>query len=140
MTVCCPSLVLRRFLLAVLVIAATGCSTTASERANIDAQAGAWRPPQARLPGGGRRVAAGQTAAALLSLLLVLCGCETPIGVQPADPIATHRELNSFVLTNGELSGFTNNALRLRGLDELVASDPARGLHALHNLAAADGL
>jgi pimeloyl-ACP methyl ester carboxylesterase len=64
----------------------------------------------------------------LLALLLV-AGCATPISVERADPQSVHRELTGNVLSTGELSDFSQNVLRLGGVDE---EDPAAALATLH--------
>jgi len=70
--------------------------------------------------------------ACLLLALLVLGGCATPVGVKHVDPQAVHRELIGNVLSTGELSQFTENALRQRSLDVLAEEDSAAALVALH--------
>jgi pimeloyl-ACP methyl ester carboxylesterase len=75
--------------------------------------------------------------AALLGLwlgLALVAGCATPIGVERADPKSVHRQLTSNILSTGELSDFTQNALRVTGLDELALEDPEAALAAGHAL------
>ena len=88
----------------------------------------AWRPRPAAVP------------ALLVALLLLFAGgCATPVGVEPADPQAVHRELTGNVLSTGELSDFSANVLRRRALAELAAGDPAAALAELHRAALVDG-
>jgi len=64
--------------------------------------------------------------------LLAAGGCATPIGVDRVDAQSVHRQLTSNILSTGELSDFTQNALRVTGLDELAQEDPAAALAAGH--------
>jgi hypothetical protein len=73
------------------------------------------------------------SARRLASVCALVClvlsgGCATPVGVERADPPIVHRELTGNVLSTGELSGFTQNALRGSGLMELAADDPKAAL------------
>ncbi|HEX7074540.1 MAG TPA: hypothetical protein VF226_10910 [Hyphomicrobiaceae bacterium] len=70
--------------------------------------------------------------ACLLLMLLVVGGCATPVGVKHVGQEAVHRELTGNVLSTGELSQFTENALRQRGLDQVAETDAPAALAALH--------
>jgi pimeloyl-ACP methyl ester carboxylesterase len=69
----------------------------------------------------------------LLACLLAAGGCATPIGVERADPQEVHRELTANVLSTGELSGFTQNILRLHGVAEMAGRDPEAARSVLHD-------
>jgi pimeloyl-ACP methyl ester carboxylesterase len=67
-----------------------------------------------------------------LACVLLSGGCATPVGVERADPQSVHRELTGNVLSTGELSGFTQNVLRLGGMAETAEDDPEAALATLH--------
>ena len=93
------------------------------------------RIPNALFPRRLRHGPAGRRLAALSGLLALLlaAGCATPIGVERADPQSVHRELTGNVLSSGELSDFTQNVLRIAGIADIAADDPAAALATLHD-------
>jgi pimeloyl-ACP methyl ester carboxylesterase len=86
-----------------------------------------------RVPGLAHKPLA--TLCGLLALLLA-AGCATPVGVERSDPQSVHRELTGNVLSTGELSGFTQNVLRLGGMAESAEDDPEAALATLHEAVA----
>jgi hypothetical protein len=68
----------------------------------------------------------------LLVWLLVAGGCATPIAVERADPQEVQRQLTGTVLSTGELSGFTQNVLRIHGVADLARTDPEAARSILH--------
>lgn len=76
----------------------------------------------------------------LLLTTLAVAGCATPVGVTHVGSQAVHRELIGNVLTTGELSQFTENALRQRGLGQLADTDAAAAVAALHGATVAGAL
>lgn len=72
--------------------------------------------------------------------MLLLGGCVTPVGAKHVGPETVHRELTGNILTTGEFSQFTKNAVRRWGLDDLAERDPGATLTALHTEAAKDEL
>lgn len=81
-------------------------------------------------------VVAGAVSASLricfVAAALAVAGCATPVGVGHVGSQAVHRELTGNVLTTGELSQFTENALRQRGVGELAETDAAAAVAELH--------
>jgi pimeloyl-ACP methyl ester carboxylesterase len=73
-----------------------------------------------------------------LLFLVVLVGCETPVGVKRVDPTRVHRTLTSSVLSTGELSNPTRNVLYRRDLYDRFAREPELVLAELHAEVAAD--
>jgi hypothetical protein len=71
--------------------------------------------------------------------LLILAGCTTPIGVYQAGAASTNRTLTGNVLSTGQLSGFTQNVLRLHGLSADTDEQETAALAELHKAAAQSG-
>jgi pimeloyl-ACP methyl ester carboxylesterase len=64
--------------------------------------------------------------------LVLLVGCATPIGVEPADTQQVHRTLTQSVLSTGEPSAYSLQVLRRLGLEEEFHRDPDSVLAVLH--------
>jgi pimeloyl-ACP methyl ester carboxylesterase len=67
--------------------------------------------------------------------LLLIAGCETPVGVERLDAGAANRQLTANVLTTDELSPSARNVLRRWVLSERFDDDPAGAIAALHGIA-----
>lgn len=71
----------------------------------------------------------------LLGLILLsavsAAGCAAPYGVHSASPEEIHRALTGSVLSTGQLSGFSEIALRRHNLVSQFADDPTNALEAL---------
>lgn len=78
---------------------------------------------------------AGPLAGVLVALLL-LAACSTPVTVTRVEPQVAHRALTGNVLSTGELSGFTENVLRLHALEADGEDRAVVALKALHDSAA----
>jgi len=68
----------------------------------------------------------------LCLLALLVSGCAPPFGVRRASPEAVHRSLTANVLSSGELSSFTEIALRRHNLTEAYRKDPEATLQRIH--------
>ncbi len=68
-----------------------------------------------------------------LLVLLLAAGCATPVGVERADLQSVHRQLTGNVLSTGELSDYSQNMLRLGGIDERAEDDPEGALATIHD-------
>jgi pimeloyl-ACP methyl ester carboxylesterase len=98
-------------------------------------------PPWRRYRGVGDVNARIRRALVLLSLLVPLTlagGCSTPIGVWRSDGDGADRLLTGNVLSTGEISSFSENALRLRGVSVEDTGDAA-AMAAMHEAAGAAG-
>ena len=74
-------------------------------------------------------------------VIITAAGCAAPFGVRHASPKAVHRALTGSVLSTGELSGFSEIALRRNNLVERFDDKPEEALAALreHVIDEADG-
>ena len=87
---------------------------------------------------GANRVPAGRwtlTAPgrlALLSLVLAVGACATPISVTRLDPLVAQQDLTRNVLYSGEASSFSRIILNRQGLSEEFARNPEAALRTLH--------
>lgn len=68
----------------------------------------------------------------LLGLAVAGAGCATPVGVTRMDPQTAQRELTSFALSTGEMSGPTRIVLNRLGLLERWNDAPEEAITALH--------
>ncbi len=84
---------------------------------------------------GRARVAWVGPLAGLLAALLLLAACSTPVTVTRVEPQVAHRALTANVLTSGELSGFTENVLRLHALEAHGEDRAVVALKELHDSA-----
>ena len=67
--------------------------------------------------------------------LLLIAGCETPVGVERLDTATAQRQLTANALTTDELSPSARNVLRRWVLSERYDDDPAGAIAALHTIA-----
>ncbi len=67
-----------------------------------------------------------------LSLLVGVAGCATPIGVRSIDPHEAHRRLTANVLSTGDPSAWSTQALHRANLFERFKDDPEATLAELH--------
>jgi pimeloyl-ACP methyl ester carboxylesterase len=56
--------------------------------------------------------------------VVLLAACQTPVGVRRANPTRVERELTGNIISTGQLSVETRNALRWAGAEDEYASDP----------------
>ena len=59
-----------------------------------------------------------------LLALLLLGGCQTPVGVSRVDPETVRHELSRNALSTGETSHFSDNVLHITDLTETYADEP----------------
>ncbi|HWT79167.1 MAG TPA: hypothetical protein VN648_10235, partial [Candidatus Methylomirabilis sp.] len=70
---------------------------------------------------------------ALLSLVLAVGACATPISVTRLDPLVAQQDLTRNVLYSGEPSSFSRIILNRQGLSEEFAKNPEAALKTLHS-------
>jgi hypothetical protein len=80
---------------------------------------------------------ASQTYLARLSVLAFIVmfagGCATPVGVEHLNEQAAHRELNSNILSTGQLSDYSTQVLERSALSDRYKSDPQEVLGELYS-------
>jgi pimeloyl-ACP methyl ester carboxylesterase len=73
-----------------------------------------------------------RTLLLLVTAVLVISGCATPVGVKRIDPRKVQRELTSNILTTSDLSQATQNVLYQHDLIQRFEDDPEGSIADLH--------